>query len=91
MPIAAEDVARLVAFARERAVDLVVAGPEAPLIAGLADACADAGIRCFGPSAAAARLEGSKAFTREVAEAAGVPGPPLAPLRRFSRRPRLPP
>ena len=75
VPIAAEDVARLVAFTREKAVDLVVAGPEAPLIAGLADACADAGIRCFGPSAAAARLEGSKAFTREVAEAAGVPGP----------------
>ena len=75
VPIAAEDVAGLVAFAREQAVDLVVAGPEAPLIAGLADACAAAGIRCFGPSAAAARLEGSKAFTREVADAAGVPGP----------------
>ena len=74
-PIAAEDVAGLVAFARERAVDLVVPGPEAPLTAGLADACAAAGIRCFGPSAGAARLEGSKSFAREVADAAGVPGP----------------
>ena len=55
------------------AADLVVVGPEAPLVAGLADALADAGIRCFGPGAAAARLEGSKAFCKEVMEAAGVP------------------
>lgn len=72
--IGAEDVAGLVAFAWARAVDLVVVGPEAPLTLGLADACAEAGLRCFGPSAAAARLEGSKAFTREVTTAAGVPG-----------------
>ena len=75
VPIAAEDVAGLVSFAREQRVDLVVVGPEAPLTAGLADACTTAGIRCFGPSAAAARLEGSKGFAREVADAAGVPGP----------------
>jgi phosphoribosylamine--glycine ligase len=74
VPIGAEDVAALVAFAREKAVDLVVVGPEAPLTLGLADACAEAGLRCFGPSAAAARLEGSKTFTREVTTAAGVPG-----------------
>ncbi len=74
VPLGAEDIATLVAFARDNAVDLVVAGPEAPLTLGLADACAAAGIRCFGPSAAAARLEGSKAFTREVADAAGAPG-----------------
>jgi phosphoribosylamine--glycine ligase len=73
VPIRAEDVAGLVAFAREHAVDLVVVGPEAPLVAGLADACAAAGIACFGPSAAAARLEGSKAFTKEVCAEAGVP------------------
>jgi phosphoribosylamine--glycine ligase len=73
LPIAATDVAGLVAFARDNAVDLVVAGPEAPLTLGLADACAAAGIRCFGPSAAAAQLEGSKTFTKEVADAAGVP------------------
>ncbi len=72
--IGATDIAKLVAFAQAEKVDLVVAGPEAPLTLGLADACAEAGIRCFGPSAAAARLEGSKAFTREVADAAGVPG-----------------
>jgi phosphoribosylamine--glycine ligase len=65
----------LVAFAREHAIDLVVPGPEAPLVAGLADALAAAGIRCCGPSAAAARLEGSKSFAREVAAAAGIPIP----------------
>ncbi|MCC7428779.1 MAG: phosphoribosylamine--glycine ligase [Alphaproteobacteria bacterium] len=71
--IAAEDVPALIAFAREKAIDLVVPGPEAALVAGLADACAEAGIRCFGPSAAAARLEGSKSFMKEVASAAGAP------------------
>jgi phosphoribosylamine--glycine ligase len=73
VPIRADDVAALVAFAREHAVDLVVVGPEAPLVAGLADACAAAGIACFGPTAAAARLEGSKAFTKEICAEAGVP------------------
>ncbi|MCZ8147204.1 MAG: phosphoribosylamine--glycine ligase, partial [Roseomonas sp.] len=73
VPLAATDIAGLVAFARGNAVDLVVAGPEAPLTLGLADACAAAGLRCFGPSAAAARLEGSKAFCKQVADAAGVP------------------
>jgi phosphoribosylamine--glycine ligase len=74
VPIGAEDVPALVAFATEKAVDLVVCGPEGPLTLGLADACAAAGIKCFGPSQTAARLEGSKAFTREVADAAGAPG-----------------
>jgi phosphoribosylamine--glycine ligase len=54
-------------------MDLVVVGPEAPLVDGLADRCLAAGVRCFGPTAAAARLEGSKAFAKEVMEAAGVP------------------
>ncbi len=54
-------------------VDLVVVGPEAPLVAGAADALAAAGVRCFGPGRAAARLEGSKAFAKEVMAAAGVP------------------
>jgi len=72
-PVAVTDIAGLVAFARAEAVDLVVAGPEAPLTLGLADACAAAGLRCFGPSAAAARLEGSKTFCKEVADAAFVP------------------
>lgn len=63
----------LVALARGHAVDLVVIGPEAPLVAGLADTMRAAGLRVFGPSAAAARLEGSKAFAKEVMTAAGVP------------------
>src|SRR4051794_41795815 len=54
-------------------VDLVVVGPEAPLVAGVADVVRSRGIACFGPSAEAARLEGSKAFAKEVMEAAGVP------------------
>jgi phosphoribosylamine--glycine ligase len=53
--------------------DLVVVGPEAPLVDGIADRCAEQGVACFGPSAAAARLEGSKAFAKEVMAAAGVP------------------
>ena len=54
-------------------MDLVVVGPEAPLVAGLADECAANGVACFGPVAAAARLEGSKAYAKEVMAAAGVP------------------
>jgi phosphoribosylamine--glycine ligase len=69
----AEELDPLVAAAADERADLVVVGPEAPLVAGLADALADAGIRCFGPSAAAARLEGSKAFSKEIMDAAGVP------------------
>ena len=71
--IAATDIPALVAFAVAQGVELVVAGPEAPLTLGLADACATAGIPCFGPVAAAARLEGSKRFFKEVALAAGAP------------------
>jgi phosphoribosylamine--glycine ligase len=71
--VGAEDVAGLLAAAREEEVDLVVVGPEAPLVAGLADALAGAGIRCFGPVQAGARIEGSKAFCKEVMDAAGVP------------------
>ena len=63
----------IVALAREIAPDLVVVGPEAPLADGLADRLAEIGIPCFGPSAAAARLETSKAFTKEILVAAGVP------------------
>jgi phosphoribosylamine---glycine ligase len=66
------DPAALARAARDAAVDLVVVGPEAPLVAGLADALAAEGVRCFGPVAAAARLEGSKAFAKEIMAAAGV-------------------
>ncbi len=67
------DGAAVAALATARDVDLVVVGPEAPLVAGVADAVRAAGVDCFGPSAAAARLEGSKAFAKEVMAAAGVP------------------
>jgi phosphoribosylamine--glycine ligase len=60
-------------LAERLGVDLVVVGPEAPLVAGVADAVAERGIAVFGPSGAAARLEGSKAFAKEVMDAAGVP------------------
>ncbi|MEX2296673.1 MAG: phosphoribosylamine--glycine ligase [Dongiaceae bacterium] len=73
VPIGIEDLDALVAFARENRVDFVVVGPEAPLVAGLVDRLAEAGIPAFGPNAAAARLEGSKSFMKDVAEEAGVP------------------
>jgi phosphoribosylamine--glycine ligase len=71
--VAAADVAGQLALAREIEADLVVIGPEAGVAAGLADALAEAGIACFGPTAAAGRLESSKAFTRAFAERHGLP------------------
>ena len=71
--IAATDVAGLVSLAREIAADLVVIGPETSVEAGLADALALAGIPCFGPTAAAGRLESSKAFTKAFADRHGLP------------------
>jgi phosphoribosylamine--glycine ligase len=73
LDVAADDVDGVVAAAADRRVGLVVVGPEAPLVAGVADALSSAGIRCFGPGAAGAELEGSKAFCKEVMRAAGVP------------------
>ncbi len=70
--VSATDVSGLVAVATSRQVDLVVVGPEAPLALGLADALQAAGVRVFGASRAAARLEASKAFAKEVMDAAGV-------------------
>lgn len=67
------DPAAVAALAQRLAVDLVVVGPEAPLVAGVADAVREAGIACFGPSGEAAQLEGSKAFAKDVMAAAGVP------------------
>ncbi len=66
------DGAAVALLALQLSADLVVIGPEAPLVAGVADAVRQAGVACFGPSAAAARLEGSKAFAKEVMAAAGV-------------------
>lgn len=72
-PVRADDHSALVSLARELRIDLVVVGPEAPLVAGLADELRRRGIAVFGPSASAARIEGSKSFAKEVMEAAGVP------------------
>ena len=71
--VGAEDIPGLVALVEHERVDLTVIGPEAPLVAGLADRLRDRGFTVFGPGAAGARLEGSKAFAKEVMEAAGVP------------------
>jgi phosphoribosylamine--glycine ligase len=71
--VAVGDLDGLVALARDERVDLVVIGPEAPLVDGLADRLERAGIAHFGPSAAAAQLEGSKAFAKEIMASAGVP------------------
>lgn len=68
-----KDIAGLVAFAKEESIDLVVAGPELPLVLGLKDALAQVSIPCFGPDAFAAQLEGSKVFSKNVMNAAGVP------------------
>jgi phosphoribosylamine--glycine ligase len=72
-PVDVADPEAVAALAAELSADLVVIGPEAPLVAGVADAVRARGIACFGPSAEAARLEGSKAFAKEVMAAAEVP------------------
>jgi phosphoribosylamine--glycine ligase len=77
-PVRAEDAEGLLGLARELAVDLVVVGPEAPLVAGVADALRKNGVATFGPSRAAAAIEGSKSFAKDVMRAAGVPA--AAPL-----------
>ena len=73
VPVAADDLAKLLRFAKEQAIDLTVVGPELPLTMGLVDRFAAAGLRAFGPTAAAARLEGSKAFAKELLRHAHVP------------------
>lgn len=79
--LAASDVEGLIRFAQSQGVDLVVVGPEDPLVQGIADRCADVGIACFGPKADAAELEGSKAFCKEVMVRHRVP---TAAYRVFS-------
>src|ERR1043165_4212643 len=76
-----EGVDGLVDLARREAIDFVVVGPEAPLVGGLADRLAEAGIKVFGPSAAAARLEGSKGFTKDLCRKYGIP---TATYERFT-------
>jgi phosphoribosylamine--glycine ligase len=72
-PVRAEDGEGLLALSRELDIDLVVVGPEAPLVAGLANILRHAGVAVFGPTAEAARIEGSKSFAKDVLDAAGVP------------------
>lgn len=81
-PIRAEDTEGILELARFLDVDLVVVGPEGPLVDGLADVLRPAGITVFGPSAAAARIEGSKAFAKEVMAAAAIPTAAQLPVAR---------
>ena len=73
VPIGATDIAGLVEFCRRERIDFVVVGPEAPLVLGLVDAFEAAGIPAFGPSAAAAELEGSKGYAKDLCRRAGIP------------------
>ena len=73
LAMGAEDIAGIVAWAEANHPDLVVVGPEAPLVKGLVDALQAVGITAFGPVAAGARMEGSKRFAKEIMDAAGVP------------------
>ncbi|MDE2294099.1 MAG: phosphoribosylamine--glycine ligase [Gammaproteobacteria bacterium] len=82
VPIAAEDVVALAAFATRERIDLTIVGPEGPLVAGIADRFAADGLACFGPSRAAARLEGSKGYTKAFLSRHGIP---TAAYRSFDR------
>jgi phosphoribosylamine--glycine ligase len=81
-PVRAEDGEGLLGLARALEIDLAVIGPEVPLVAGVADHLRHAGVAAFGPSAAAARIEGSKSFAKEVLVAAGVPTAAQLPIAR---------
>lgn len=78
-----EDHGTVIAFCKDKAIDFVVVGPEAPLVAGLVDDLTAAGIKAFGPTRAAAQLEGSKAFTKGVCDEAGIP---TAAYARFNTK-----
>ena len=80
VPLDLSDHDRIIAFCRKNKIDLVVIGPEAPLCAGIVDDLEAAGIKAFGPSRAAARLEGSKGFTKDLCQANGIP---TATYQRF--------
>ncbi|QRM42620.1 phosphoribosylamine--glycine ligase [Rhizobium sp. BG4] len=80
-----EDQDAVVAFCREKAIDFVVVGPEAPLVAGLSDTLRAAGFKVFGPSAAAAQLEGSKGFTKDICARYDIP---TGAYQRFNNAPK---
>jgi phosphoribosylamine--glycine ligase len=71
--ISASDLDGLLGFAREKGIDLTITGPEDPLVKGIVDRFSEAGLACFGPSAAAARLEGSKSFAKDFMSRHGIP------------------
>ena len=71
--IAADDIAHLIKFAKQNNIDLTIVGPEAPLVMGVVDTFQEAGLRCFGPSKAAAQLEGSKTFTKDFLARHNIP------------------
>ncbi len=73
IPLAANDIDGLLAFAQERGIGLTIIGPEDPLVAGIVDRFRAAGLACFGPTAAAAQLEGSKAFAKQFMQRHGIP------------------
>ena len=81
VPVGAEDIDGLLELARTAQVDLTVIGPEAPLVAGIVDRFRKHGLRCFGPTASGARLEGSKAYTKDFLERHGIP---TAAYRNFT-------
>jgi len=83
VPIAAEDIDALLQFARTERMDLTIVGPEAPLALGICDRFAEAGLRVFGPSQSAARIEASKSFARAQMAEAGVPSPAYRVFREL--------
>jgi phosphoribosylamine--glycine ligase len=84
VPVPVADHTAVIRFCADHAIDLVVVGPEAPLVAGLVDDLSTAGIKCFGPTQAAARLEGSKGFTKELCREFAIP---TAAFGRFADAP----
>ncbi|MBN9021230.1 MAG: phosphoribosylamine--glycine ligase, partial [Rhizobiales bacterium] len=92
VPLEVADHAAVVRFCTDKGIDLVVVGPEVPLVAGIVDALADAGIAAFGPSREAARLEGSKGYTKALCAEAGIPTAAwerfddVAPARAYAER-----
>ena len=85
VPLEISDHKAIADFCREKAIDLVVVGPEGPLVAGLADDLSAAGIRVFGPSGKAAQLEGSKGFTKDLCAKYGIP---TGAYQRFNNAPK---
>ncbi len=85
VPIKADNVSTLVKFAQDNAIDLTIVGPEAPLVSGIVDEFQQVGLRCFGPSKAAAQLEGSKAFTKDFLSRHQIPTATYANFTDFEK------